>query len=83
MVALLWIGNVLLLLVVVPVVVALFQRVMVPVREIERTAVGLRARGASLVSLLDAVDDLPTTQRLVGDTGTRIDRYGAALGKIL
>jgi hypothetical protein len=55
----------------------------VPVREIERTAVGLRARSASLVSLLDAVDDLPTTQRLVGDTGTRIDRYGAALGKIL
>lgn len=78
-----WIGNLILLLVVVPVVVVLLTRVLRPVKDIERTTKGLRGRSASVVSLLDAVEDLPTTQRLVGDTGSQLGRYGAALDEIL
>lgn len=79
----LWIGNLILLLVVVPVVVVLLGRVLAPVRDIEKTANGLKVRSGSLVTLLDAVNDLPTTRRLVGETGTRLGRYGAALDEIL
>ena len=78
-----WIGNLVLLLVVIPVVVVLLKRVLLPVKDIERTTQGLRGRSASVVSLLDAVEDLPTTRRLVGDTGSQLGHYGAALDEIL
>ncbi len=78
-----WIGNLVLLLVVVPVVVVLLKRVLLPVKDIERTTQGLRGLSASVVSLLDAVEDLPTTRRLVGDTGSQHGHYGAALDEIL
>jgi len=82
-VALWWIGNLVLLLVVVPVVVLLLNRVLRPVKDIERTTDALRQRSESLVSLLDAVNDLPTTRRLVRDTRTQVGRYGQALDEIL
>ncbi len=81
--ALWWIGNLILLLVVVPVVVVLLSRVLGAVRQIERTATGLRGRSASIVSLLGAVDYLPETRKLVGETNRGLERYGAALEKIL
>ena len=80
---LLWLGSAVLLLVVVPVVVVLLRRVAQPAEEIERAAHDLAVRAESIVSLLDAVDELPETRRLVGQTGSEVSRYGAALDKVL
>ena len=83
MTILLLIGSALLLLVIVPIVVGLLNRVLKPAQEIERAAHGLAALAESIVSLLDAVDELPETRRLVGQTGSEVSRYGAALDKVL
>jgi hypothetical protein len=80
---LIWIVNLVLLLVVVPVVVKLLGGVMRPVKQIEKTTMGLRGRANIVLSRLDAVDELPETRRLVGDTGGQLGRYGAALDEIL
>jgi len=83
MTILLLIGSALLLLVIVPIVVGLLNRVLKPAQEIERAAHGLAALAESIVSLLDAVDELPETRRLVRQTGSEVSRYGAALDKVL
>lgn len=83
MTILLLIGSALLLLVIVPILVGLLGRVLGPAEEIERSAQGLAALAESIVSLLGAVDDLPETRRLVGQTGSEVSRYGAALDKVL
>lgn len=77
-----WIGNIVLLLV-VPVVIVLLQRVKKPVKEIKAGSDVLAGTSASLVVLLDAVDQLPKTRELVGQTGVGVSRYGAALDEIL
>jgi hypothetical protein len=77
-----WIGNIVLLLV-VPVVIVLLQRVKKPVKEIKAGSDVLAGTSASLVVLLDAVDQLPKTRELVGQTGAGVSRYGAALDEIL
>ncbi|MEJ7717883.1 MAG: hypothetical protein WKF31_07880 [Thermoleophilaceae bacterium] len=83
MTILLLVCSAILLLVIVPIVVGLLQRVLGPAQEIERATQGLAALGESIVSLLGAVDDLPETRRLVGQTGSEVSRYGAALDKVL
>jgi hypothetical protein len=80
---LLWIGSAVLLLVIVPVVVRLLRRVLEPVEEIESAVHALRAEAELIVALLDAVDALPETRSLVGQTGSGASRYGAALDKVL
>ncbi len=80
---LLWVGSSVLLLVVVPVVVTLLRRVAEPVEEIEHAARDLAMRAESIASLLDIVDQLPETRRLVGQTGSGVSRYGAALDEVL
>jgi hypothetical protein len=82
-VIILWVGSAVLLLVIVPVVVKLLGRVAEPVQEIEHATHGLAARAESIVSLLDTVDQLPETRRLVGQTGSGVFRYGAALDEVL
>jgi len=79
----LWVGSAVLLLVIVPVVVMLLRRVAEPVAEIERAAHNLAARGETIVLLLDAVNQLPETRRLVSQTGSEVGRYGAALDEVL
>lgn len=77
-----WIGNIVPLLI-VPVVIVLLQRVKKPVKEIKAGSDVLAGTSASLVVLLDAVDQLPKTRELVGQTGAGVSRYGAALDEIL
>ncbi len=79
----LWVGSAVLLLVIVPVVVVLLGRVAAPVADIERAAHSLAARAETIVQLLDAVNDLPETRRLVGQTGSEVGRYGQALDEVL
>jgi hypothetical protein len=77
-----WIGNIVPLLI-VPVVIVLLQRVKKPVKEIKAGSDVLAGTSASLVVLLDAIDQLPKTRELVGQTGAGVSRYGAALDEIL
>ncbi|MGI8593158.1 MAG: hypothetical protein ACR2ML_02120 [Solirubrobacteraceae bacterium] len=78
-----WIGNVVFLVVVIPIVIVLLGRLLAPVKRIGRQADGLDKRAGSLVTALDAVDQLPRTQQLVNQTGAGLGRYGAALDEIL
>lgn len=81
--ALLWITSAVLLLVVVPVVVKLLGQVKRPVDEIRKQSEYLVVAGGSVVTLLDAVNQLPRTQELVGQTGAGLQRYGSAVDQIL
>lgn len=81
--ALWWIGNIVLLAVVIPVVLLILRSVITPAASIKRRSDGLVAVGGSIVRNLDAVPELLETQRLVGLTGAGLGRYGAALDEIL
>lgn len=81
--AMYWITSAVLLLVIVPVVVKLLNSVKQPVEQIREQSEYLAAAGVSLVSLLDAVDQLPRTRELVGQTGAGLARYGGAVDQIL
>ena len=78
-----WIGNIVLLVVVTPVVVVILRSVIIPAVSIKRRSDELVSLGTSIMINSDAVKDLLETQRLVGMTGTGIGRYGAALDEIL
>jgi hypothetical protein len=82
-VALWWIGNIVLLAVVVPVVLVILRSVIKPAASIKKRSDELVSTGGSIVHNLDAVYDLLETQRLIGLTGAGIGRYGAALDQII
>jgi hypothetical protein len=77
-----WIGNAVLLVVILPVVVRLLQGVMQPAAEIKRTAAQLASAGPTMVAHLESVRQLNTTQQLVHQTSAGLARYGAALDRI-
>lgn len=81
--ALWWIGNIVLLAVVIPVVIMILISVVKPAASIKRRSDDLTVVGGSIVTNLDSVYDLLETQRLVGLTGAGLGRYGAALDEIL
>ena len=78
-----WIGNILLLAVVIPIVLVLMFRVLRPALQIKKQSESVAAVGGSIVTHLDSVQDLLETQRLVGETNAGLGRYGAALDRIL
>lgn len=78
-----WIGNIVLLAVVIPVVILILRSVIKPAASIKSHSDELIVVGSSIVTNLDAVYDLLETQRLVGLTGAGLGRYGAALDEIL
>lgn len=81
--ALWWIGNVVLIAVVVPVVVVILRRVVRPVREIQARADDLVEVGGSIEGKLDSVPDLVRSQHQIRQTRRGLERYGAALDEIL
>lgn len=81
--ALWWIGNIVLLAVVIPVVLVILRSVIRPAASIKRRSDELVVVGSSISTNLDAVPDLLETQRLVGLTGAGLGRYGAALDEII
>lgn len=78
-----WIGNIVLIAVVLPVVVVILNRVLSSVREIGKRADDLTAVGASIETNLDSVPDLVRSQYQVRQTRRGLERYGAALDEIL
>ncbi len=80
---LLWIADVVLLFVVIPVVLLFLNRVLRPALEIKRYADDVLQHGVGLTGTLDAVPKLVDTLNLTTAAKGLVLRYGAALEKIL
>jgi hypothetical protein len=82
--ALWWIGNALLLLVVVPVLVGLLNRVLAALERIRGASDDILAGGVALVGELDAAPDLlATTDRTIHDVSVGAVRYAGSVAKLL
>ena len=79
-----WIGNIVLLLVVAPVLVALLNRVLAALERIRGAADDILAGGVRLAGELDGVPEaLATTDRTVRAVATGAARYGGSVAKLL
>jgi hypothetical protein len=79
-----WIGNALLLLVVVPVLVALLNRVLAALERIRGAADDILAGGVALIGELDEVPELlATTDRTINDVSVGAVRYAGSVAKLL
>jgi hypothetical protein len=79
-----WIGNAILLLVVVPVLVALLNRVLAALERIRAASDDILAGGVALVGELDSVPDLlATTDGTIRDVATGAVRYAGSVAKLL
>lgn len=79
---LLWIGNAIFLLVVIPVVVIILRRVLEPASEIKVYADEIAARGALFGPHLGALEDLGKTRELVRRVNGDLERYVRALDRV-
>jgi hypothetical protein len=82
--ALWWIGNAILLLVVVPVLVALLNRVLAALERIRGAADDILAGGVALAGELDEAPELlATTDRTIHDVSVGAVRYAGSVAKLL
>lgn len=82
--ALWWIANVVLLVVVLPVVLILLNRLLAPVIRIRRTADGILASGVTLMQQLEPVPALlATTDQTVAAVATGAVRYAGSAQQLL
>jgi hypothetical protein len=79
-----WIGNIILLLVVVPVLVALLNRVLAALERIRAASDDILAGGGALAGELDGVPEaLTQTDAVVADVANGAVRYAGSVGKLL
>ncbi len=79
-----WIGNAVLLLVVVPVLVALLNRVLAALERIRGASDDILAGGVALTRELDDVPELlATTDQTVHDVSVGAVRYAGSVAKLL
>jgi hypothetical protein len=79
-----WIGNVILLVVVVPVLVALLNRVLAALERIRRAADDTLAGGVALIGELDEVPELlATTDSTIHEVSNGAVRYAGSVAKLL
>lgn len=79
-----WIGNAVLLVVIVPVLVALLNRVLAALERIRGAADDILAGGVALIGELDGVPEaLATTGETVHDVAVGATRYAGSVGKLL
>lgn len=78
-----WIGNILLIAVILPVVVGLLNKLLRPAKEIEAYANDILDHGVKLTGALDSVPKLYQTADLVGTARRNVERYGRALERVL
>ena len=84
MTALWWIGNVILLLVVVPVAVALLNRVLAALERVRGAADDILAGGVTLVGEVDQVPELlATTDRTIHEVSVGAVRYAGPVSTLL
>jgi hypothetical protein len=79
-----WIGNAVLLLVVVPVLVALLNRVLAALERIRGAADEILAGGVALIGDVDRAPELlATTDETIREVSTGAVRYAGSVGKLL
>ena len=79
-----WIGNVVLLVVVVPVLVALLNRVLAALERIRGAADDTLAGGVALIGELDEVPELlATTDSTIHEVSNGAVRYAGSVAKLL
>jgi hypothetical protein len=79
-----WIGNAVLLLVVVPVALALLNRVLAALERIRGAADDTLAGGVALIGELDHVPELlATTDSTIDEVAVGAVRYAGSVGKLL
>ena len=79
-----WIGNVVLLVVVVPVLLWLLNRVLAALERIRAAADDILAGGGALAAELDGVPEaLTQTDAVVADVANGAVRYAGSVGKLL
>jgi hypothetical protein len=79
-----WIGNAVLLLVVVPVLVALLNRVLAAVERIRGASDNILAGGVALIGEVDRVPELlAVTDQTIEDVSTGAVRYAGSVAKLL
>lgn len=79
-----WIGNALLLVAVVPILVALLNRVLAALERIRGAADDILAAGVSITGHLDDVPELlATTDRVIDEVSVGAVRYAGSVAKLL
>lgn len=79
-----WIGNLVLLLVVVPVAVALLSRVLGALERIRKASDDILAGGVAVVGELDTTPDLlAQTDQTIEEVADGAVRYAGSVGKLL
>ena len=79
-----WIGNAILLVVILPVVIALLNRVLAAVERIRGAADEILAGGVALAGELDGVPDLlATTDKTIKEVTVGATRYAGSVAKLL
>ena len=78
-----YIGAILLIVVVPPVVLLFLNRVIRPVMEIDKYVEDVLEHGVLLSGTLDAVPNLIRTCELTGAARLNVTRYGLALARLL
>jgi hypothetical protein len=79
-----WIGNALLLLAVVPILVALLNRVLAALERIRGAADDILAGGVALTGALDDVPEaLAITDRTIDEVAVGAVRYAGSVAKLL
>jgi len=81
--ALWYIGAILLILVVPPVVLLFLNRVLRPIMEIDKYVEDVLEHGVLLSGTLDAVPNLIRSCELTGQCRLNVTRYGLALARLL
>ena len=78
-----WIGNLVLLVVITPVVIFLLLGVLKSAATVRRRLDDIAVVGQTMVADLEPVPQLVTTVSLVNETTAGLTRYGNALNEIL
>jgi hypothetical protein len=79
-----WIGNVILLVVVLPVVIYLLNRVLAALERIRGATDNILAGGVALIGELDGLPDaLAVTDETVKEISVGAVRYAGSVGKLL
>jgi len=79
-----WIGNALLLVAVVPILVALLNRVLAALERIRKASDEILAGGVQLIGEVDRVPELlATTDATIEDVSVGAVRYAGSVAKLL
>lgn len=77
-----WIGNILFVLVIIPLVIWILNRVLEPARQIEYYADDILDSGSQFPGHLEALRDLTRTRELARQVNVDLERYSRALDDV-